>query len=426
MTRLVELIRAHRDEGVGLMLCAAVAVGLSHSVLTHHPLAQWVTWSPAASTHPVLSLISAVSGLVVATVIPLAVWWGPVRVRPAQLRWQLGGPDGRRTTFLRARRRATVVLTIGSIVVAESFAIVLSSNVCVAAGTGAAVGLFGFALATVAQHRRSARSIGRRWVTTEQLSRTAVAPRDGLEPSLLLAATTLDLDWLSDTRTLRWLQKPSRRRSRRWPTGRWAALVAADAVRLRRRTDEICNWLLLVAISLAVPLVISAPIAAPTVACLLAYRAGRIASGGLRRTATNRAIGRTLGISDHAVVAAFAVLPAASIGAWALIVGWTWPLSLPQLGIICAGAVVGTLRRATRGPVPLDAPFYLTGTGGVVQPLLWASLVRGLGAVACTAMIATALQPIADASSQRASYDRYRTHSARHDGIGRNAYPQPT
>lgn len=128
---------------------------------------------------------------------------------------------------------------------------------------------------------------------------------------------------------------------------------------------------------------------APAIAALLAYRAGSAVASGLRTLTTTPALRRALRATATQILLAHGAIPAVAVVGWAC-VGITTIGGVTPVGwcLIVIGAIAATARRATRPETPWDAPVYITGQGGVAQPLLLLALLRGHIATAVVAALA--------------------------------------
>ena len=381
-----------RDDVPGVVLAVAVGAGLLWNLL---------------GTHALGGMIGVGGGLVgvclwaaVTTVCAVGVpawWWSPVRVPTPRMRWALSGPADRgpalRGTLLRA---VGVFVACGAAAGSVVGALTRSSSGLLAVGLGSASGAVAAALvvavAGAAQMRRSGRAstagslirpIGR-W------HRDVASPADGLTATARLLLVTADTEFVEHTRRVRWCaRRPGARRRQVVDSSVIRTLVRADLIRLRRRPDDLAAWTAITAVTVTLGLTTTMHAAAPAAAALLAYRAGSAVSSGLRALTTTPALRRALRVAGGQIMLSHSIIPAAAVVVWAvpaaLTVGGVSPVAWV---VIVLGAIAATVRRATRPELPWDAPVYVTGQGGVAQPLLMLAMMRGHLAVVVVAVAA--------------------------------------
>lgn len=375
-------------------MCCVVGAGLAVAVLNPSSVAEVITVRNGLFPPPAV-LAGWTVALCICLVGTLLWWWGPVRTTRAEALWRLAGPADRAAVLLPLRRRAVGIAGVGCALVASVVSIIDVGSAPVLVGIGILCAVLITIVASVGQGRRSVAV----WTGTSgflrgscspgRLHRDVVAPDDGLAGASRMALVTVDLDWIGLARTVRWQRVNVRRPSRRWPTGHATSLVVADTVRVLRRRGDLAWWSVLVAIGVAMPLTMEMSRWEPVVAALLAYRAGGVLAGGLRQVVSEPALGRALGLSVRRLCACHSVIPVAGVLGWAALTGVTWHMSIGALAVVAVGAAGAALRRATRPDLPFDAPVYVTGQGGAVQPLLLLAMARGPAAVVLTGLVAT-------------------------------------
>lgn len=379
------------DDAPGVALATVVGAGLLWNLLGPNALG---------------GIVVVAGGLVGACVWAAAVavgvvgvpawWWGPVRVTTARMRWALSGPADRGPA-LRVALAGTmgVVVAAGAVIGLIAGALTRSSGgllgvgFCTAGGSVAAIVVV--AGAAIAQMRRSDRMNGHRaGHRIGRWHRHVVAPTDGLAAAGKLLLITADTEFVEHARRVRWCATHSRSPSRsvRRPTA-VRAMLRADVLRLGRRPGDVVAWIAIVALAIALGLTTTLSVGAPALMAVLAYRAGGAVASGLRAVTTTPALRRALGASPTQMLVAHSVIPATAVLTWAVVAVMTvGGVSSLGWGVIVLGAIVATLRRASRPELPWDAPVYITGQGGVAQPLLVLALLRGHIAITVVAALA--------------------------------------
>jgi hypothetical protein len=381
------------DDAPGVALATVVGAGLLWNLLGPNALG---------------GIVVVAGGLVAACVWAAAVavgvvgvpawWWGPVRVTTARMRWALSGPADRGpalrvalagTSGVAVSTGAVIGLLVGAL--ARSSAGVGLSGVGLCTVGGAVAAIVVVAGAGIAQMRRAARMTGSRVDHRIGLwHRRAVSPADGLAAAGRLLLVTADTEFVEHARRVRWCATHSRSPSRsvRRPTA-VRAMLRADVLRLGRRPGDVVAWIAIVALAIALGLTTTMSVGAPALMAVLAYRAGGAVASGLRAVTTTPALRRALGASPTQMLVAHSVIPATAVLTWAVVAVMTvGGVSSLGWGVIVLGAIVATLRRASRPELPWDAPVYITGQGGVAQPLLVLALLRGHIAITVVAALA--------------------------------------
>jgi hypothetical protein len=382
-----------RDDAPGVALATVVGAGVLWNLLGPNVLGGIVVVAGGL----VAACFWAAAVAVGVVGVP-AWWWGPVRVTTARMRWSLSGPADRGPA-LRVALAGTsgVVVSTGAVIgllvgaLARSSAGVGLSGVGLCTVGGAVAAIVVVAGAGIAQMRRAARMTGSRVDhRIARWHRRAVSPADGLAAAGRLLLVTADTEFVEHARRVRWCADYSRSWSRSVcrPTA-VRAMLRADVLRLGRRRGDVVAWLAIVVLTVAVGLTTTVSVGAPALMAVLAYRAGGAVASGLRAVTTTPALRRALGASPTQMMLAHSVIPATAVLAWAVVaamtVGGVSPLGW---GVIVVGAIAATVRRATRPETPWDAPVYVTGQGGVTQPLLVLALLRGHIAITVVAALA--------------------------------------
>ncbi|MGZ8176832.1 DUF6297 family protein [Williamsia sp. SKLECPSW1] len=381
-----------RDDLPGVVLAAVIGAGLLWNLLGPGFLGGAIV---VGTTHPVLAVGAWAAAAAILVVGAPVWWWGPIRVSTARARWELSGPADRGPALRRALLHTAGVamaagavtgLTIGALTRAD----VHDVSVAIACAATSLATTAVLATALLAQTTRSHRATGGRSMRLGRLHRAVVAPRDGLAAATRLMLLTGDTEFIERAHRIRWSAAHVRARSRPLAsTAPVVAMVRADLIRLTRRRGDLAAWITVAALTIGLGASTTMPVIGPAVATLLGYRAGSSTASGLRTVAMSPGVGRALGVSPVSVTVAHGVVPTIAVLAWFVVAGLAMPgIASACWPVILVGTVVAVLRRASRPEPPWDAPAYVTGQGGVVQPLLLAALVRGHLAVAVTAVLA--------------------------------------
>ncbi|WP_299571736.1 DUF6297 family protein [uncultured Williamsia sp.] len=382
-----------RDDIPGVLLAVVIGAGVLWNVLGPDALGGVITVSGG------LIGVAVWAGAVAAGVVGVpAWWWGPVRVSTARMRWSLVGPAHREPALGAALVRVLGVIVVSGAAVglivgalARSSPGVGSLGVGMSAVVGAVVAAVIVGTALLAQMRRSARlSPGGAVRPIGRWHRRVVSPVDGLAAAGTLLLMTADTEFVEHARRVRWCAGHSVSPSRAVASTSvvWS-MFRADVVRLRRRPGDLLAWAAVVALTAALGLTTSVSAGAPAVLALLGYRAAGAVASGLRTVTTTPALRRSLAVSDAQMVLAHSVIPATAVVAWTVAATMTVSGVSPLAwAVIAIGVVVAALRRTTRPELPWDAPVYVTGQGGVAQPLLLLALLRGHIAVVVVAVVA--------------------------------------
>ncbi|GGF24011.1 DUF6297 family protein [Williamsia phyllosphaerae] len=385
-------MRVDTDNLPGVVMTVAVVGGLGWYLLQPERVSGVVGVEPGlGSTTPVLVGWTVAScTLIVGTAL---WWWGPIRLSRAQAVWHLSGPADRGPVLRAQRLRASMSALMGCLAVAVVASILDWSSAPALLGAGLVSAAALMTAASWRQHRSSdalfEHTDRRARRSVERLHRDVVAPDDGFIGAARLAVVTMDLGWLSTARVVRWELGNTRSRSRVLPLGRARACLSADLTRLRRRPGDLIVFAVVVAVGLAMSQTLYLTSIAPAVAAVLAYRAGCAMAGGLRRLTEEPALRRALGGSRVEITAVHSVVPVVAVLLWCGVASLTWHLSAVALVVVTIGSAVAVVRRATRPDLPFDAPVYVTGQGGAVQPLLLLAMARGPAAVVLTGLVAT-------------------------------------
>lgn len=381
-----------RGDAPGVALATVVGAGLLWNLLGPNVLGGIVVVSGGL----VGACVWAVAITVGVVGVP-AWWWGAVRVTRPRMRWALAGPTDRGPALGRSLRRTLgVVVACGAAAGFAVGALTRSSTPFVDVGTetasGAVAAALVVAIACAAQMRRSARAstTARAVHPIARWHRDVVAPADGLAATSRLLLLTADTEFVDHARRVRWCAgrsaAPRRSVAAASPV---ATMLRADVVRLRRRPGDLGVWTAVVAVTIAVGLTTTMHSVAPAIAALLAYRAGSAVASGLRTLTTTPALRRALRATATQILLAHGAIPAVAVVGWACVaittIGGVTPVGWC---LIVIGAIAATARRATRPETPWDAPVYITGQGGVAQPLLLLALLRGHIATAVVAALA--------------------------------------
>ena len=375
---------------IELVFCVAVIGGGLVTLLMPSRVARVVELSGSAAEHPTAAILVAVAAVGVA-VHRLSAVWGPVRVKAATARWRLSGPDDRTPLLLR-RLAAVGAAVIGSCVAASAILATLHPASVVAALTaGATTGVLAISAAygrQVCVDRRHSSPLAH-GISPKRLHRNSFSPRDGYSGALQLATSMLDTEWLIDNRTVRWQRRHSATPTQPLPGSLVAAAIELDRRRLLRHPDACIRWVVYIVAIVVVPQALVVHHGATLVLAAFAYGAGNSLTGGLHAISGNTALRRATGLADRPIMLAHMVLPAIGVVLACVVGALAWQLSIAASSVLLCGTLFAVYRRATRPPLPYDAPTVTEPlvTGAAIQPQLFAGMLRGTIAMLATGSI---------------------------------------
>ncbi|MFC3242257.1 DUF6297 family protein [Gordonia humi] len=312
-----------------------------------------------------------------------------MRVDRETVRWTMSGPASRTRPLAGRLGVAAGCVLAATMLLHGALALLVSDTAVTVLVAGVGSAAVAIAVAYAAQLVRDrGRGNGRAGISPGRLHRMSFAPRDGFAGAVGLAVSMMDASWIADARITRWQRRSSACR-RRVRTTAATAFIGMDARRLTRHPEMIMRWACWTAVAVVCPLLLHFHRVPMLIPALAVWLAGTAASGGLA-AATDPTLRRAFGVDDRQITLWHCVIPAGATVASALIaVVAAGPGPLGG-AVMLLGCTVAVLRRATRPPLPFDAPVAIDSvmTGAAFQPALFAAQLRGLVAAVVTGLLA--------------------------------------
>ncbi|MCF8569317.1 DUF6297 family protein [Gordonia sp. HY002] len=395
MRRRENWLRRNNVSAVDLLLMVGVGGGLAVAVFKPTNVAKFVEPSAMFDDYQV-AVIAAFATMTALVVGRFAVTWGPVRVDRAVLKWELSGPASRHRPLIRR-----LAVTVGCAVMADvaihgALALLIPESATILLALGVGLGFAAVCAAYIAQlvrdRRMGASGVpGFARLSPGRLHQRTFAPRDGFAAAVGLGISMMDASWIADARITRW-QRQTGSKSRGHPRTAEGAFVRMDLRRLRRHPEAAARWTCWTAVGIAVPVFVDFHAVPLFVATLAVWSAGVATAGGLT-SVSDRVLARSFGVSDRDLRRWHCVVPTIATLVSATAVAAASSVSLFGSAFLIVGTVASVLRRATRPPLPFDAPMVIEPlmTGAAFQPALLSTQLRGLLLAAVVGVIAGAL-----------------------------------
>ncbi|MCF8606558.1 DUF6297 family protein [Gordonia sp. HY442] len=395
MRRRENWLRRNNVSAVDLLLMVGVGGGLAVAVFEPTNVAKFAEPSAMFDEYQV-AVIAAFAVATALVVGRFAATWGPVRVDRAVLRWKLSGSASRNRPLRRLLAIAVGCAFVADVAVHGALSLLIPESAMILLTVGGVSGLLAVCAAYVVQllgDRRVGGS-GMSWplrLSPGRLHQRTFAPRDGFAAAVGLGISMMDASWIADARITRW-QRQTGSKSGRLPWTPVGAFVGMDLRRLRRHPEAVTRWLCWTAAGIAVPIFVDFHAVPVFVSTLAVWSAGVATAGGLA-SVVDPTLARSFGVSDRDLRRWHCVVPAVATCTSAIAVAAASSLSPFGGAFLIVGTVASVLRRATRPPLPFDAPIVIEPlmTGAAFQPALFSTQMRGLLLAVVVGVVAGAL-----------------------------------
>ncbi|MGO3328554.1 DUF6297 family protein [Gordonia sp. (in: high G+C Gram-positive bacteria)] len=325
-----------------------------------------------------------------------AATWGPVRVDRAVLKWELSGSASRHRPLRRRLAVAVGCAVMADVAIHGALSLLVPESATILLALGGAFGLIAVCAAYIAQLLGD-RSVGARGfprfgrLSPERLHQRTFAPRDGFAAAVGLGISMMDASWIADARITRWQRHTASKSGRLHRTAE-GAFVRMDLRRLRRHPEAVVRWLCWTAVGIAVSILVDFHAVPLLISTLAVWSAGVATAGGLT-SVSDPVLARSFGVSDRYLRRWHCVVPTIATLVSAAAVAAASSVSLFACAFLIVGTIMSVLRRATRPPLPFDAPMVIEPlmTGAAFQPTLLSAQLRGLLLAVVVGVVAGAL-----------------------------------